>query len=85
MIGAMIGCLSRGKMVKAEAKTVGIMPPPMKPCSARQTIISSIELAWAHMKLMSVKPPAEMVKITRVENTRDRKPESGIMITSATR
>ena len=85
MIGAMIGCLSRGKMVKAEANTVGIMPPPMKPCSARQTIISSIELAWAHMKLMSVKPPAEMVKMTRVETTRDRKPDSGIMITSATR
>ena len=85
MIGAMIGCLSRGKMVKAEANTVGIMPPPMKPCSARHRIISWIEPAWAHMKLMSVKPPAEMVKISRVENTRERKPESGIMITSATR
>ena len=85
MIGAMNGCLSRGKMVNAEAKTVGIMPPPMKPCSARQRIISSIELAWAHMKLMSVKPPAEMVKMTRVDTTRDRKPDSGIMITSATR
>src|SRR5271165_7195736 len=60
MIGAMNGCLERGKMVKAEANTVGIMPPPMKPCSARQMIISSMELAWAHMKLMSVKPPAEM-------------------------
>ena len=85
MIGAMSGCLSRGKMVNAEAKTVGIMPPPMKPCSARQRIISSIELAWAHMKLISVKPPAEMVKMTRVDTTRDRKPDSGIMITSATR
>jgi hypothetical protein len=42
-------------------------------------------LAWAHMKLMSVKPPAEMVKMTRVDTTRDRKPDSGIMITSATR
>ena len=37
------------------------------------------------MKLISVKPAAEMVKMTRVENTRDRKPESGIMITSAIR
>ena len=37
------------------------------------------------MKLMSVKPPAEMVKMTRVETTRDRKPDSGIMITSAIR
>ena len=85
MIGAMIGCFERGKMVKAEANTVGIMPPPMKPCSARQTIISSIVVACAHMKLIRVKPPAEMVKMTRVETTRDRKPESGIMITSAMR
>ncbi len=85
MIGAMNGCFERGKMVKAEAKTVGIMPPPMKPCSARQMIISLMELAWAHMKLISVKPPAEMVKISRVENTRDRKPESGIITTSAIR
>ena len=37
------------------------------------------------MKLMRVKPPAEMVKITRVDTTRDRKPDSGIMITSAMR
>ena len=72
MIGAMIGCLSRGKMVKAEANTVGIMPPPMKPCSARQTIISSIEVAWAHMKLIAVKPAAEIVKTSRVEKARDR-------------
>ena len=85
MIGAMNGCFERGKMVKAEANTVGIMPPPMKPCSARQTIISLIVVAWAHMKLMSVKPPAEIVKMTRVDTTRDRKPESGIMITSAIR
>ncbi len=44
-----------------------------------------MELAWAHMKLMSVKPPAEMVKMTRVDTTRDRNPDNGIMITSATR
>ena len=43
MIGDTIGRFARGKIVKAEAKTVGIMPPPMKPCSARQTIISLIE------------------------------------------
>ena len=35
MMGPMIGCFSRGKMLKAEAKTVGIMPPPIKPCKAR--------------------------------------------------
>ena len=37
------------------------------------------------MKLISVKPPAEMAKMTRVDSTRERKPESGIMTTSAIR
>ena len=37
---AIFAGLSRAKMVNAEANTVGIMPPPMKPCSARQRIIS---------------------------------------------
>ncbi len=85
MIGPIKGCFERGKMVKADANTVGIMPPPMKPCSARHRIISSIVFDWAHMKLISVKPPAEIVKITRVETTRDRKPDSGIITTSAMR
>ena len=40
-------------MVKAEANTVGIMPPPMKPCAARQTIISSIEVACGAHKLIA--------------------------------
>ena len=55
----------------------------MKPWSARQTIISLIEVAVAHMKLINVKPAAETVNITRVEKARERNPESGIMITSA--
>ena len=42
-------------------------------------------IACAHMKLMSVKPPAEIVKMTRVDTTRDRKPDRGIMTTSAIR
>ena len=85
MIGPISGCFERGKMVKAEANTVGIMPPPMNPCSARHTIICSIVFACAHMKLMSVKPPAETTKMMRVETTRDRKPDSGIITTSAMR
>ena len=85
MIGPIIGCFERGKIVKAEANTVGIMPPPMKPCNARQTIISSIVVAVEHIKLMIVKPAAEIVKMTRVENARERNPESGIMMTSAIR
>src|SRR5215207_4545453 len=85
MIGEMMGRFSGGKIVKAEAKTVGIMPPPMKPWSARYTIICSMVVAVAHMKLMNVKPAAEMTNIQRVESTRDRVPERGIMITSAIR
>ncbi len=85
MIGEMIGCLERGKIVKAEANTVGIMPPPMKPCSARQTIISSIEVAVEHIRLISVKPAEAMTNVYRVEKARERNPDSGIMITSAMR
>ncbi len=85
MIGEMIGRLEGGNIVKADANTVGIMPPPMKPCRARQTIISSIDVEVAHMMLMSVKPPAEITNIQRVESIRDSVPDSGIMITSAIR
>ena len=42
-------------------------------------------VAVAHMKLMSVKPPEEIPNIQRVESTRERVPESGIMIISAIR
>ena len=38
------------------------MPPPMKPCAARQTIISSIVVAREQKKLISVKPAAETTK-----------------------
>ena len=62
MIGATIGCLLRGKIVKAEAKTVGIMPPPMNPCSARQKIIDLIDDAFAQQKLINVNPAAEATK-----------------------
>ena len=40
------------------AKTVGIMPPPMKPWIARHTIISSILDDVPHIRLVSVKSPA---------------------------
>jgi hypothetical protein len=57
----------------------------MKPCSARQRIISPIEDERAHIRLISVKPAAEITNIQRVESTRESVPESGIMITSAMR
>ena len=45
MSGVTIGRFSGGKMVKVAAKTEGIIAPPMKPWSARQSIISLIKPA----------------------------------------
>ena len=67
------------------ANTVGIMPPPMKPCSARQTIMVLIDDVRPHIRLAKVKPAAAPVNSTRVPSARDRKPDSGIAITSAIR
>ena len=83
--GPTMDCFSRGKIVKAAEKTVGIMPPPMKPWSARHRIISLMEPAVAQSMLNRVKPAAEATNTMRVENARDRNPESGIITTSATR
>src|SRR6202790_2277408 len=61
------------------------MPAPKNPWIARQTIICSIEEANPHRKLEIVKPAAEIANSKRVPNARDRKPDSGIAITSAIR
>ena len=74
-----------GKTLKATAKTVGIIAPPMKPCSARNTIIELMSQAIAHKALATVKPAAAELNSTRVETSRARNPESGIAITSAIR
>ena len=42
-------------------------------------------VAVAQSALAAVKPAAEMVNSTRVESSRARKPDSGIMMTSAIR
>ena len=81
----MMPSLERGKIVNAVANTVGIMPPPMKPCTARQKIISLIEEESPHIRLAAVKPAAEAANRMRVPSARDRKPESGIITTSAMR
>src|SRR5579862_7183768 len=85
MMGVIVACFERGNTVKAAANTVGIMPPPMKPWMARQTIMLSIEDVVPHMKLAKVKPAQETANSARVPNARDRNPESGIATTSATR
>ncbi len=71
--------------MKAAANTVGIMPPPMKPWSARHTIMVLIDVLSPHMKLAKVKPAHETANRVRVPSARDRKPESGIATTSAIR
>ena len=63
---------SAGNRRKEVANTVGIMAPPMKPCSTRNTIMASRLVASAQPMLMSVKPAAEITNRTRVDIRRDR-------------
>src|ERR1700751_1474484 len=61
------------------------MPAPRNPWIARQKIISSLEDAKPHSRLAKVKPAAEIANNSRVPSARDKKPDSGIAITSAIR
>src|ERR1700754_1561745 len=61
------------------------MPAPKNPWIARQRIISSLDEAKPHSRLDTVKPEAEIANNSRVPSARDRKPDSGIAITSAIR
>ena len=81
-INARSGPLNREKPV---AKTVGTIAPPTKPCSARNTIIDWISHARPHKALQRVNSPAEMANSHRVEIACARKPENGIMTSSAIR
>src|SRR6185312_1293819 len=55
----------------------------MKPCSARHTIMLPIDELNPHMMLVIVNPAADTVNKMRVPSARDKKPDSGIAITSA--
>ena len=72
-----------GKIVNNVENTVGIIAPPRKPCNARHTIISPMELERAHIKLIKVKLAAAATNNHRVEKMRASVPESGIITTSA--
>src|SRR3984957_13847485 len=61
------------------------MPAPRKPWIARHRIICSIDEVNPHSRLAIVKPEAEIANSSRVPSARDRKPDSGIAITSAIR
>ena len=61
------------------------MAPPRKPWRARAAIIAPSVSTKAQAMLASVKPAAESTNRRRVESSRARKPESGIITTSAMR
>ena len=61
------------------------MPPPMKPCTARHTIMLPIDDEKPHIRLAKVKPAADIANNVRVPSARDRNPDSGIATTSAIR
>src|SRR5690242_11608548 len=61
------------------------MPAPRNPWIARHRIISLLEDAKPQSRLETVKPAAEIANNSRVPSARDRKPDSGIAITSAIR
>ncbi len=61
------------------------MPAPRKPWIARHRIICSMVEVRPHMKLAIVNPAAEIANSSRVPSARDKKPDSGIAITSAIR
>src|SRR6202451_3414002 len=61
------------------------MPAPRNPWIARHRIICSIDEVNPQSRLATVKPNAEIANNSRVPSARDRKPDSGITITSAIR
>src|SRR5258707_15545412 len=83
MIGVTMFWRDFGNTVEAGAKTVGIMAPPMKPWTARHTIMSLIDEPSPHIKLAKVNPAADTANNVRVPSARDRKPDNGIATTSA--
>ena len=71
--------------MKAVVNTVGIIEPPRKPCSARNTIMLWMFQAQPHSRLVAVKPTAEAQNSQRVDITRDSQPDSGMTTISAIR
>src|SRR4051812_34609242 len=65
---------SGGNTMKEVAKTVGIIAPPRKPCSARKMIIELMSQASAHIAEVTVNPAAAIAKKTRVDISRERMP-----------
>ncbi len=73
------------KKAKPVAKTSGIIAPPTKPCTARNTAIETRSLVRPQARLARVNRPAERANSHRLEIASARKAESGIMTISAIR
>ncbi len=73
------------KKAKAVVNTIGIIEPPRKPCSARNTIMLLMSHATPHSRLVTVKPAAEAANSQRVDITRDSQPDKGMTMISAIR
>ena len=67
------------------AKTVGTMAPPTKPCRTRKAVIELMSQAMPHRALAAVNKPAERANSQRVDRAWARKPENGIITSSAIR
>ena len=76
-----------GKNAKAVVKTVGIIEPPRKPCSARNTIMLWMSQAEsAHNRLVSSEADGRDAQNSqRVDITRESQPDSGMTMISAIR
>src|SRR4051812_38442149 len=85
MVAAATTTLGPLKKAKAAVNTVGIIEPPRKPCSARNTIMLLMPQAQPHIRLVTVKPAAETLNSQRVDITRDSEPDSGMTMISAIR
>ena len=85
MVAAATTIFGPWKKANAVVNTIGIIEPPRKPCSARNTIMLWMFQAEPHSRLARVNPVAEMQNSQRVDITRDSQPESGITMISAIR
>jgi hypothetical protein len=72
-------------IAKPAENTVGTMAPPTNPCSARNAIMDSMFHASPHSALDNVNKPADNANSQRVDKACARKPENGIMTSSAIR
>ena len=73
------------KCVNITENTHGMMPPPNSPWTARNATAELMSQASAQRTDPTVKPPAHIVNIQRIESTRRSHPEIASITTSAIR